>query len=134
VEAMVDSLAREIVQRVIRDATERAGKPLALANELPKLGFEPRGRRTVSGWRTGDSFPTAEVLIGIALRYNLSIDRYLSGTELPTDASKTIHELQQEVGLLKSAITEMCAALAIENPLDRGVIAAAVERGGRKGA
>ena len=35
-----------------------------------------RGRRTVSGWRTGNSFPTADVLLAIALQYNLSIDRY----------------------------------------------------------
>ena len=113
-------LIRECVKQFLADAIEKAGGPKALGHKLEKYGFTGRegsyDERTVRAWRAGRRMPSPDVVFGIAMLFELSLDRYVFGSELQDKLAQDVARLREDRDQLMVWILEVRERLVFPPP------------------
>lgn len=99
------SFLAPLVAEIMREATRRAGKALALSLQLEALVGRSYSDRTVSAWNRGAIMPPADVLLAAAQASGISVDEKLGVGRQPS-------EVEQEVAELRKDIDEQAKSLA----------------------
>ena len=113
-------LIRECVKQFLADAIEKAGGPKALGHKLEKHGFTgregPYDERTVRAWRAGRRMPSPDVVFGIAMLFELSLDRYAFSDELQDKLAQDVARLREDRDQLMVWMLEVRERLGFPPP------------------
>jgi hypothetical protein len=144
VKSSLDVLERELIRERLKQflshAIEKAGGPKALGHKLEKHGFMgregPYDERTVRAWRAGRRMPSPEIVFGIAMLFEVSLDRYLFGEELHDRLALDVERLREDRDQLMVWILEVRERLGYPPPdqLPAGVTKPGDEPAERLGA
>jgi hypothetical protein len=113
-------LIREHLKQFLSDAIEKAGGPKALGHKLEKHGFTgregPYDERTVRAWRAGRRMPSPEIVFGIAMLFDVSLDQYVFGEELHDKLAQDVERLREDRDQLMVWILEVRERLGFAPP------------------
>ena len=113
-------LIRECVKQFLADAIAKAGGPKALGHKLERHGFSgregPYDERTVRAWRAGRRMPAPDVIFGIAMLCELSLDRYVFSDELQDKLARAVTRLREDRDQLMVWMLEIRERLGFPPP------------------
>lgn len=120
----LDVLEREVIREHLKqflsEAIEKAGGPKALGHKLEKHGFTgregPYDERTVRAWRAGRRMPSPEIVFGIAMLFEVSLDQYVFGEELQDRLTQDVERLRADRDQLMVWILEVRERLGFPPP------------------
>lgn len=112
----LSSALAPVVAEVMREATKRSGKALALALRLEAVVGRSYSDRTVSAWNRGAVMPPADVLLAAAQVTGISLDDRIGVGAKPTSLEREIETMRDEVKAQSRAL-----ALLYQRLQDAGI-------------
>lgn len=111
---------RERLKLFLAHSIDKAGGPKALGHKLEKCGFTgrdgPYDERTVRAWRAGRRMPSPDIVFGIAMVFEVSLDHYVFGEELQDKLAHDIARLREDRDQLMVWMLEVRERLGFPPP------------------